>query len=119
MSNNGLGVHQILDIIGIRAITQHTRDCYRLISRIHMEFQAMEHEYDDYIAAPKPNGYQSIHTTVITPFGFPVEIQIRTQWMHALSERGAASHRRYKKRRVLWMPVHSAPNCSFTSGDIA
>jgi GTP pyrophosphokinase len=99
MSSNGLGAHQVLDIIGVRAVTQHERDCYRLVNRIHGEFEVLEDEYDDYIATPKPNGYRSIHTTVISPCGFPVEIQIRTWRMHVIAERGSASHRQYKRDR--------------------
>jgi (p)ppGpp synthase/HD superfamily hydrolase len=119
MSKTDLGVHQILDIIGIRAITQRTRDCYRLVNRIHCEFEALEHEYDDYIEVPKPNGYRSIHTTVISLCGFPVEIQIRTQWMDTLAERGPAAHWGYKEDRAAGMPLPPLPHCSFTSGGVA
>jgi GTP pyrophosphokinase len=101
MSTYGLGVHQVLDIIGVRAVTQHTRDCYQLVDRIHSEFNVLASQYDDYIAAPKPNGYRSIHTTVITLCGFPVEIQIRTLWMHALCEKGPAAHSQYKPSRTI------------------
>jgi GTP pyrophosphokinase len=109
MSVTGAVVHQILDIIGIRAIFQHTRDCYRLVNRIHGEFEVLEQEYDDYIALPKPNGYRSIHTTIVSSRGFPVEFQIRTHAMHVLSERGSASHMQYKKDRVPWLLVRSVP----------
>lgn len=105
----GASIHQVLDIIGIRVIFQTTRDCYRLVNRIHDAFEVLEQEYDDYIVTPKSNGYQSIHTTVVSSCGFPVEIQIRTQEMHRVAERGSASHRQYKKGRVLWMPVPPLP----------
>jgi (p)ppGpp synthase/HD superfamily hydrolase len=106
MAHNGLGAHQVLDIIGIRAITKHTQDCYRLVRRIHSEYSVLASEYDDYIAAPKANGYRSLHTTVISPCGFPVEIQVRTDTMHAICERGSAAHSQYKNdRRVVWTPV--------------
>jgi GTP pyrophosphokinase len=116
MANNALDAHQILDIIGVRAITQRTRDCYQLVNRIHREFEVLEDEYDDYIAVPKPNGYRSIHTTVISPCGFPVEIQIRTHWMHELCKRGPAAHSLYKKNRIPWIPLSTG---SLFSRDVA
>jgi GTP pyrophosphokinase len=84
-----------------------------------MEFECLEHEYDDYIAVPKRNGYRSIHTTIVSPSGLPVEIQIRTQWMHEISERGPASHRQYKESQALWTPVPSSLECSFTAEGVA
>ena len=118
MARNGLAVHQVLDIIGVRAITRHTRDCYRLANRIHNEFEVFENEYNDYIAVPKPNGYRSLHTTVTGLYGFPVEIQIRTPWMHTLSEYGPASHRQYKRDRALWIPLPWMSNRPLALGDI-
>ena len=100
MSANRLDAHQVLDVIGARVLTECTRDCYRLVRLIHGRFRVLEAEYDDYVLAPKPNGYQSIHTTVIGPYGLPVEIQVRTHWMDALSERGPAAHSRYKQGRA-------------------
>jgi len=111
MSINHVGVDQVLDVIGIRAITRHARDCYQLVNRIHREFEALDYEYNDYIAVPKRSGYRSLHTTVISPSGYPVEIQTRTRWMHALCERGPAAHSRYKKNRVAWMPLPRAAFC--------
>jgi len=99
MRRNGLAVHQVLDIIGIRTVTRCTADCYRLVRRIHSAFPVLAREYDDYIAVPKPNGYRSLHTTVITTFGHPVEIQIRTGRMDADSRRGPAAHFHYKNTR--------------------
>jgi (p)ppGpp synthase/HD superfamily hydrolase len=104
MSTKGLGAHLILDIIGVRAITRRKRDCYHLVNLIHRKFESMDPEYDDYILDPKANGYRSIHTTVISPCGYPVEIQVRTQWMDALAQRGPAAHSRYKTRRIGKMP---------------
>jgi (p)ppGpp synthase/HD superfamily hydrolase len=105
MVGNNLDASQILDIIGVRAITKDQSDCYRLIRRVHSEFQVLAGEYDDYIAAPKPNGYRSIHTTVVSPCGFPVEIQARTHAMHEICERGSAAHSVYKRNRVAWMSL--------------
>ncbi len=105
MFDNRLDASQVLDIIGIRAITMHLHDCYRLIRRVHSKFQILASEYDDYIVTPKPNGYRSIHTTVISPCGFSVEIQVRTHAMHEICERGSAAHSVYKRNRVVWMSL--------------
>jgi len=106
MLHNGLGAHQVLDIIGIRAVTSHTEDCYRLVRRVHSELPVLAIEYNDYIVAPKSNGYRSLHTTVVSPCGFPVEIQVRTHAMHENCERGSAAHSLYKNnRRVVWSPL--------------
>jgi (p)ppGpp synthase/HD superfamily hydrolase len=100
MLRKGIGVDEVLDIIGVRVITQDRSDCDRLVNLILVEFPTLQREYDDYIAVPKPNGYQSVHITAITPCGFPVEIQVRTETMHARSERGPGAHRRYKREQV-------------------
>ncbi len=105
MLGNNLDASQLLDIIGVRAITKHPLDCYRLIERIHSEFQVLASEYDDYIASPKPNGYRSIHTTIVSPCGFSVEIQVRTRAMHEICERGSAAHSVYKRNRAAWMSL--------------
>ena len=99
MLKNGLPSEEILDIIGIRAVTDTTRDCYRLVRCIHSTFPVILGEYDDYIAAPKPNGYRSLHTNVLSPGGLVVEIQVRTHAMHEHSERGFAAHSKYKRHR--------------------
>jgi (p)ppGpp synthase/HD superfamily hydrolase len=109
---NAFGVHQVLDIVGVRAITRHTRGCYQLVELVHREFEALDAEYDDYISVPKPNGYRSIHTTVLSPSGFPVEIQVRTRWMDALSERGPAAHSRYKQNCAARMRLSDGESIS-------
>lgn len=96
MSKSGLHAKQILDVIGVRVISARKAECYRLVNRIHSQFEFLEQEYDDYIEAPKPNGYQSIHTTVLSPCGLAVEIQLRTHEMHSFAERGPAAHSEYK-----------------------
>jgi GTP pyrophosphokinase len=101
MERDSLGTHEILDIIGIRAVTEDVHDCYRLIRRIHSEFPVQASEFDDYIAAPKPNGYRSLHTTVFSPCGLPIEVQVRTHAMHAHAESGGASHVGYKQRQSM------------------
>lgn len=120
MSYAGACRSQVLDIIGIRVIFQTARDCYRMLNRIHGEFEVLAQEYNDYIETPKPNGYQSIHTTVLSEGGFPVEIQLRTRRMHKLAERGSASHVLYKRSRVLWTPgPHLPPNSSVLNVAVA
>lgn len=94
-----LDITQIYDIIGVRAITRDPQDCYRLIRRVHAKFEVLEGAFDDYIAFPKSNGYRSLHTTIFTPCGFPVEIQVRTQAMHASSVHGSSAHGLYKAKR--------------------
>jgi (p)ppGpp synthase/HD superfamily hydrolase len=101
MLRGSLGIHEILDIIGIRAVTEHVHDCYRLIRRIPSAFPVLASEFDDYIAAPKPNGYRSLHTTVLSPCGLPVEIQVRTQAMHVHAKSGGASHLRNKQLQAV------------------
>ncbi len=97
----GPGIGEVLDVIGIRAVTEHVYDCYRLIRRIHSAFPVQEGKFGDYIAAPKPNGYRSLHTAVFSPCGLPIAVQVRTHAMHAHAERGIASHLFYKQLQAM------------------
>ncbi len=89
----------IYDLIAVRAIVSTVAECFALIGRLHGEVAPMPNRYKDYITNPKPNGYQSIHSTVIFE-GFPVEIQIRTEEMHQYAEYGIAAHWVYKEKRT-------------------
>jgi GTP pyrophosphokinase len=97
MRGKSLGFDQVFDIRALRVIVPTVPDCYAVLAWVHEQFTPVEHEFDDYIARPKPNGYQSLHTVVREISGRPVEIQIRTQAMHEHAEHGLAAHWAYKE----------------------
>lgn len=97
MRTKRLAFAQLRDVRGLRVIVENVADCYQALSLIHQEWVAAEGDYDDYIARPKANGYQSLHTVVTDLQGRALEIQIRTREMHDSAELGAAAHWRYKE----------------------
>ncbi len=113
MLSKGLSIAQVHDLLAVRVIVERVATCYEALSVIHSKWAAVESDYDDYIARPKTNGYQSLHTVVRDPAGQLIEIQIRTRQMHQDAELGVAAHWRYKEGRpgagegadgrVLWL----------------
>ena len=97
MRGKSLDFDHVFDVRALRVIVRDTRECYAALSWVHQRFEPIESEFDDYIAKPKPNGYQSLHTVVRDEAGRPIEIQIRTQAMHDHAEHGVAAHWAYKE----------------------
>ena len=96
MRNKHLSFSQVLDVYGFRVVVDSFANCYVALGTLHSLFKPMPGKFKDYIAIPKLNGYQSLHTTLIGPYGTPVEFQIRTQEMHRVAESGVAAHWLYK-----------------------
>lgn len=97
MQKKQLAFDQLYDIRAVRIVTEKVQDCYAALGLVHTSWRHLPTEFDDYIATPKQNGYQSIHTVVIGPQGRAVEIQIRTRQMHEDAELGVAAHWKYKE----------------------
>ena len=96
MIEKKLSFSQVLDVYGFRIVVPDHPSCYLTLGALHALFKPVSSKFKDYIAIPKINGYQSLHTTVLGPFGTPVEFQIRTQDMHRVAESGVAAHWLYK-----------------------
>ncbi len=97
MRGKSLQFHQVFDIHALRVVVPNVKDCYAALSWVHAQYLPIVEEFDDYIAKPKANGYQSLHTVVRDETGKAIEIQIRTQAMHDHAENGVAAHWAYKE----------------------
>jgi GTP pyrophosphokinase len=97
MTSKQRDFHELFDVRAIRIVVDSIADCYAVLGLVHGKWRHIEKEFDDYIANPKENGYQSLHTAVHGPGGKPIEVQIRTHKMHEFAEHGIAAHWRYKE----------------------
>jgi len=95
-----IDLEQVYDLVALRIVTGSVRDCYATLGIIHQTWAPVPGRIKDFIAMPRPNGYQSLHTSVISERGFPFEVQIRSAEMHRIAEEGIAAHWKYKEGRV-------------------
>jgi len=100
LKRQNIDLERVYDFAALRVITQSVKDCYGALGIIHQTWSPVPGRIKDFIAMPRPNGYQSLHTSVISEHGFPFEVQIRTEEMHLRAEEGIAAHWKYKEGRI-------------------
>src|SRR5690606_12674657 len=98
MVEKQLSFSNVLDIYGFRVVVKDVSSCYVALGALHGLYKPIPGKFKDYIAIPKVNGYQSLHSTLLGPYGLPIEVQIRTHEMHHIAEAGVASHWLYKSK---------------------
>ncbi len=108
MHKKRLSLSEVMDVYAFRIILKNPEDCYSALGVVHNMYRPIARRFKDYIAIPKANGYQSLHTTLIGPHGVPIEVQIRTQEMEELAENGVASHWVYKTAEKETANIHSS-----------
>src|SRR5277367_2527074 len=96
MQNKKISLNEMVDVYGFRIIVENADVCYRVLGLVHSVYKPMPGRFKDYIAIPRVNGYQSLHTTLFGPNGVPIEVQIRSEQMHRVAESGIAAHWKYK-----------------------
>ena len=132
MRTKHLSFKEVLDVYGFRIAVERPDDCYRVLGMVHSLYKPVPERFKDYIAIPKANGYQSLHTTLFGPFGSPIEVQIRTEEMDQVAESGVAAHWMYKigqpgtntaqlrvrewVRDLLEMQTHAGDSLEFLEG---
>ncbi|MCL4814119.1 MAG: bifunctional (p)ppGpp synthetase/guanosine-3',5'-bis(diphosphate) 3'-pyrophosphohydrolase [Vicinamibacteraceae bacterium] len=95
-----IDLERVYDLVALRIVTPTVKDCYGALGIIHQTWSPVPGRIKDFIAMPRPNGYQSLHTSVVSDKGFPFEVQIRTEEMHRIAEEGIAAHWKYKEGRT-------------------
>ena len=100
MQRQKISLDDVYDLVAVRVVTGSVRDCYTALGIIHQTWKPVVGRFKDFIAVPRPNGYRSLHTSVVSDKGFPFEAQIRTEQMHRVAEDGIAAHWKYKEGRV-------------------
>ncbi|MSO48738.1 MAG: bifunctional (p)ppGpp synthetase/guanosine-3',5'-bis(diphosphate) 3'-pyrophosphohydrolase [Acidobacteria bacterium] len=100
LEHRKVSLDQVYDFIALRVVTQSVKDCYGVLGVLHQTWSPVPGRFKDFIAMPRPNGYQSLHTSVVSERGTPFEIQIRTVDMHRVADEGIAAHWKYKEGRV-------------------
>lgn len=110
MHEKHLSFSEIMDVYGFRIIVDKVDTCYRVLGVLHNLYKPITQRFKDYIAIPKANGYQSLHTTLFGPYGVPIEVQIRTEEMHKMAENGIAAHWLYKTEKKIVSDAQSRAN---------